>query len=56
MTVRELIEHLETLDQEKEIWICYDMCCYFPPVPDEMADRNMADGMVHHGDYIINAG
>ena len=35
---------------------CYDMYYYFPPTPDEMADRTMGGGMVHHGDYIINAG
>ena len=56
MTVRELIEHLQTLDQEKGIWVCYDMYYYFPPSPDEMADRTMGGGKVHHGDYIINAG
>lgn len=35
MTVRELIEHLQTLDQDKGIWVCYDTFFWFPPVPDD---------------------
>ena len=27
MTVRELIEHLQTLDQDKNIWVFYDYPC-----------------------------
>lgn len=57
MKVRELIEHLQTLDQERDIWICYDGGCgWFAPVPDEQADRPYRDGKIKEGDYIINAG
>ena len=38
MTVRELIEHLQTLDQDKGIWVRYDSYFWFSPVPDEVAD------------------
>lgn len=57
MKVRELIEELQKLDQEKGIWVRYDSFDYFPPIPDETADEfdaeNHAD--VKKGDYIIKA-
>lgn len=56
MTVRELIEHLQTLDQDKGIWICYDSYVWFPPTPDETAAEDYRDGMVKKGDYVIIAG
>ena len=61
MTVRELIEHLQTLDQDKGIWVFYDFpCAAFPPTPDDTADeygvRFFGDLGVKEGDYVINAG
>ena len=57
MTVRELIKHLQTLDQDKGIWVCYDGgFSWFPPVPDETADIPYRGGKIQPGDYIINAG
>ena len=61
MTVKELIEHLQTLDQDKGIWVCYDTFCWFPPVPEkETADLidevNYGKYGVKYGDYVIRAG
>ena len=58
MTVRELIEHLQTLDQDKGIWVCYDTFCWFPPVPDDTATMNIEvyGDVVKKGDYVITAG
>lgn len=63
MTVRELIEHLQTLDQDKGIWVFYDYpCSAFEPVPDDAASKDQAeyfneDGVeVKEGDYVITAG
>ena len=60
MTVREFIEHLQTLDQDKGIWVRYDTFCWFPPVPDEVADdwaeAACKEEGVKKGDYVIVAG
>ena len=61
MTVKELIEHLQTLDQDKGIWVCYDSFFWFPPIPDkETADlideHNYGAKGVKCGDYVIFAG
>lgn len=61
MTVRELIEHLQTLDPEKGIWVFYDYpCSAFAPRPDDTANDEEAkyfeDEGVKEGDYIIHAG
>ncbi len=63
MTVRELIEHLKTLDQDKGIWVEYDMCCAFPPIPDSTfepreieVDEEYRKNGVKAGDYKIIAG
>ncbi len=56
MTVRELIEHLQTLDQDRGIWVCYDTFCWFPPIPDDKADDDYRDGKIKKGDYVITAG
>ena len=58
MTVRELIEHLQTLDQDKGVWVCYDTFCWFPPVPDDTAkmDIEVYGDVVKKGDYVIIAG
>ena len=61
MTVRELIEELKKLDQDKGIWVAYDCVCeMFPPIPDGTAEEmheNIFDYKgVKVGDYIIKAG
>ena len=67
MTVREYIEYLNTLDQDKGIWVAYDFpCAMFEPKPDEVAKQPHVDiygsdnekyGIgVKLGDYVINAG
>ena len=60
MTVRELIEHLQTLDQDKGIWVRYDYYSYFSPEPDDVADdldeETAEEEGVKKGDYIISAG
>lgn len=63
MKVREYIEELKKLDQEKGIWVAYDCVCrIFDPIPDDTADKDFADYFngrghtdVKEGDYIINA-
>lgn len=58
MKVKELIEHLQKLDQEKGIWVCYDLCYYLPPVPNRTADADdveEGEGEVKEGDYLIPA-
>lgn len=61
MTVKEYIEYLKTLDQERGIWVAYDFPCnMFEPTPNEMAgDRHVRiynNIGVKEGDYIISAG
>ena len=60
MTVREFIEHFQTLDLDKGIWVRYDGYFYFSPEPDDVADdedkRTGKKEGVKKGDYIINAG
>lgn len=65
MTVKEYIEYLKTLDQDKGIWISYDCACsVFPPIPDyQMNYENESyvtipsykEAGVEEGDYIIDA-
>ena len=67
MTVKEYIEFLKTLDQDKGIWVAYDFpCAMYEPKPDERAeaehvrlygeDGSLADIGVKEDDYIISAG
>lgn len=67
MTVKEYIEFLKTLDQDKGIWVAYDFpCAMYEPKPDERAEakhvRLFGEGSdltnigVKEGDYIISAG
>jgi hypothetical protein len=67
MTVKEYIEFLKTLDQDKGIWVTYDFPCdMFEPKPDEIAgdmhvlffgeDSDLTNIGVKKGDYIISAG
>lgn len=61
MTVRELIEHLKTLDQDKGIWVEYDTIYVSSPTPDttfrsyEIDEQYKRSG-VKAGDYKIIAG
>lgn len=61
ITVRQLIEHLQTLDQNRGIWIAYDYpCALLLPIPDAIADESYRKFFpredVEVGDYIIVAG
>lgn len=35
MKVKEFIEHLQTLDQERNIWVRYDGISFYEPIVDE---------------------
>ena len=60
MKVKEMIEELSKLDQEKNIWVLYDYYNIFEPTPDDVADEEdveqFKDDGVKLGDYIISAG
>lgn len=59
MKVKEFIEHLQTLDQEKDIHIVYDTYyVYAPEVEVAEEDFEMRDGTFEYrkGDYLIKAG
>ena len=67
MKVKEYIEYLKTLDQERGIWVAYDFpCAMFEPKPDARAeaehvriygkDNERYGKGVEEGDYIISAG
>ena len=67
MTVKEYIEFLKTLDQDKGIWVTYDFpCAMYEPKPDKRAeaihvhffgeDSDLTNIGVKKGDYIISAG
>lgn len=60
MTVKEYIESLKKLDQEKNIWMIYDSFGVFEPTPDHVADAYEAKRYAKHGikegDYIIGVG
>lgn len=45
--VKDFVKYLETLDQEKFIYVEYDCTVTFPPIPDLIDER---------GDYKIIAG
>ena len=62
MKVREYIEELKKLDQEKGIWVCYDSFIILSPLADETAEGHFVDYLekyynveIEEGDYIINA-
>ena len=54
MTVRELITELSKLDQDKGIWVLYDMYLPIVPIPNDVASED--DNEIKSGDYIILAG
>ena len=61
MTVKEYIEYLKTLDQNKGIWVAYDFpYSMFSPTYDIQAGeehvKEFGDIGVKEGDYIISAG
>jgi len=67
MTVKEYIEFLKTLDQDKGIWVAYDFpCAMYEPKPDDRAkaehvrfygeNSQYLNIGVKEGDYIIVAG
>lgn len=59
MKVKDLIEELSKLDQEKGIWGVYDGFALFDFIPDSEADEEFAavfsGSGVEIGDYIVNA-
>ena len=61
MTVKELIEELQTLDQDKNVWVFYDYPCdayeleIDGTVSAEEAER-FKDYGVKEGDYVTYAG
>ena len=59
MRVKEFIEHLQTLDQEKDIHIVYDCCYVFEPEV-SMANEDWELGnktfKYRKGDYLIEVG
>lgn len=63
MKVKEYIEYLQTLDQEKNIWIIYDTFFCYTPMPScnltksQIADLDIDDeDDVQVGDYGIEVG
>lgn len=60
MKVKEYIEYLQALDQDKDIYVVYDSYIVFDPVADEVADEDcvLKDGTIEYkkGDYLIYAG
>ena len=60
MKVRELIEHLKTLDPERNVWVVYDSFVFYQPDfsdvasgVDEQVGRRAG---VQKGDYIMEVG
>ena len=60
MKVKEYIEYLQTLDQDKDIYVVYDGFMVFDPLVDDVADDDCPnnDGTFEYrkGDYLIKAG
>ena len=57
MKVRELIEELQKLDQERNIWLVYDLYLAYEPFPRTANEFevgiNNNDFVVEEGDYVI---
>ena len=58
MKVKELIEHLQTLDQERNIWVRYDGVYFYEPTIDkdnidEWEAEVYGEQGVKEGDYTI---
>ena len=59
MKVKEFIEHLRTLDQDKDIHIVYDSYCVFDPeITIAEEDWQRRDGSFEYktGDYLMEVG
>ena len=61
MKVRELIEQLQQLDPERNVWIFYDFPCaafepHFGGIADELDVRYFGDRGVALGDYYDEVG
>ena len=57
MKVRELIEELQKLNQERNIWLVYDLYLVYEPFPRTANEFevgiNNNDFVVEEGDYVI---
>lgn len=58
MKVKELIEHLQTLDQERNIWVRYDGVYFYEPTIDkdnidEWEAKEYGKQGIKEGDYTI---
>lgn len=61
MKVRDFVEYLQTLDQERGIWVAYDFpYAMMEPIPDERAgyehEERFGEKGVRRGDYVIDVG
>ena len=59
MTVRELIEHLQTLDPERNVWVIYDSFMTYEPDFSATITEEEAmylDSRVSEGDYKMEVG
>ncbi len=57
MKVKELIEELQKLDQERNIWLVYDLYLAYKPFPRTANEFevgiNNNDFVVEEGDYVL---
>lgn len=59
MKVKELIERLQTLDQERNIWVRYDGIYFYEPIVDEednvteWEENEYQEQDIQKGDYTI---
>lgn len=59
MKVKEFIEHLQTLDQDKDIYVVYDSFLVFDPevsIADEDWDLGDKTFKYRNGDYLMEVG
>jgi hypothetical protein len=63
MTVRELIEHLQTLDPERNVWVIYDTYMVYEPDFSEIVTKMDAlyfsqkcTAQMQKGDYKMEVG
>ena len=58
MKVKDYIKHLQSLDQEKDLWVRYDLYATMEiPTPYAVTEEELAtdhDGQIKLGDYIID--
>ena len=59
MKVKEFIEHLQTLDQERNIWVRYDGVSFYEPIVDEednvtkWEEEEFISQDIQEGDYCL---